>query len=164
MRWTNHQITAASLTFAGTGNLTATCLAWIGSTFPDVIELPFGSLVKHRSWSHWPYPYFTIFIALWGFAWTSDGFVSEYIAYFFLGCLLHLATDALSPRGIPLGRSPYGDRQGLGVYIPFRESEYVVALSIVVCALFLAKLRGFFSADYLALEIERVSLLIKLLE
>lgn len=163
MRWINHQATTVTLVYAGTGNLLATSLAWVGSTFPDLIELPFGKLVSHRTWSHWIWSYFSLFLIfmLASTAYNSRGF--EYGNYFILGCLLHLSMDFLSPRGIPFGLTSFSERKGLGFYRPFETSEYLLALGIAILGILVAWWRGFYSIDYLTLEIQRAFLLLKLL-
>ncbi|MBN1958959.1 MAG: metal-dependent hydrolase [Desulfuromonadales bacterium] len=162
MRWSNHQITTTMLVYAGTGSFTASGLSWAGSTFPDLIEFPFGSWSKHRTWSHWPYSYLLFLAGCWGAAWLSEDVLLHYLGFFFVGCLLHLAEDALSPGGIPLRLTSLSERSGLGWYLPFRQSEYLLALGAAGVAALFCWWRGFFLPEYLVFEVERTYLLFEL--
>ena len=139
-----------------TGNGVASGLAWVGSTIPDLVELPFGPLVKHRSWSHWPYPYALITFSIWYWGARNGDLLFSYLSFIGVGALLHLVEDSLSPGGIPL-KAPMGVRKGLGIYKTFHLSEYMVALLISAIALLISFYQGCLDVTYLVGEIERVS-------
>lgn len=160
MRWCNHQITTGMLVYAGTGNLAATTLAWVGSTLPDLLEFPLGPLIRHRTLTHWPYPYLALFVGLWVWGGWSDNLLPQYGSYLLLGCLFHLLQDSLSPGGIPCGVTPFRGKIGLGWYRTFHVSEYVTALLLVLLGGSVAWGRGFFDAGYLVLEMQRLSLVL----
>lgn len=154
MRWINHQITTATVVYAATGNGTASLFAWVGSIMPDAIELPLQGVLKHRGVSHWPWSYFSVAVVMFSCGLYFRNYALFYSAFFFVGAVLHLLGDALSPRGIPW-KSPTGERAGLGWYVPFQKSETIVAIGIVLAGMGVAALRGELTIPYIVEEIHR---------
>lgn len=162
MRWVNHQVVTVASVYAATGNTVAAWLAWAGAILPDAIELPFRGIVKHRSWSHWPYPYMALAAGFWVTGKAIEDPMFAYLGFFFMGGALHLLEDAMSPGGIPW-KHPFGPRKGLGIYTPFAKSEtYTVAVLIAVSGL-IAFLRGALDPMYLKDEVERCFLVLEYL-
>ncbi|WP_429885557.1 metal-dependent hydrolase [Geoalkalibacter halelectricus] len=155
MRWINHQTTTALMVYAATGDVTAATAATLGSVAPDAIEFFFRGLLPHRSLTHWPYLYLALGAgAYWGWQ-AGDGLLFFYLLFFVVGALIHLAQDALSPGGIPW-KHPLGVRSGLGLYVPFSRSEFIVALALVVIAGSAIWWNDYHTPLYLAGELERV--------
>ena len=158
MRWINHQTTTAFIVYAATGNLSAASIATIGSVVPDAIEFPFGGLLKHRGITHWPYLYFAAAGGTWYLWHVKQELAFYYVLMFVLGMIIHLLEDALSPRGLHWGM-PDGQRKGLGLYVPFKQSEYVLAYTIIGTAMLYIWFAGYSDINYLTGEIERIRLI-----
>ena len=149
MKWRNHKLCTVCIMYAATGRLLLSFIAGVGSILPDVFE---SGLVKHRTLTHWPPIYAALILTVvpairlvtwWG--WLIAGCL-------IMGCILHLAEDALSKGGIPLF-NPVGKKYGLSCYVTDTITETIVVVLIVVAALYVAGRRGFLSTDFLAEEI-----------
>lgn len=149
MKWRNHKLCTVCIVFAATGRLLPSFIAGLGSILPDVLEAGF---VRHRTLTHWPFVYVALILTIvpaikhvsW-WAWLVVGCL-------LIGCILHLAQDALSKGGIPLF-NPAGKKYGLGCYVTDTISETFVFTGIVLVALYVAGQRGFLSTNFLAEEI-----------
>ncbi len=161
MKWFNHKHTAGAIAFAVTGNPVAVIPAILGSIIPDIIEgMPneedpddYNKWRRgHRRSTHWFIPYLAVFAVLFLYI-RKEGFsqmsFSEafmlfhtpgclYIVFAYLigfgalGCLLHVAMDALC------GKVPSvnpNKRVGMKIFRVGSLMEYIVALAITFSAL-----------------------------
>lgn len=90
--------------------------AIVGALLPDAAEGVVGwwgearlSLIPHRTLTHWLY----IYVALLFAAHRFPAIPQEILIGLCAGSLLHIALDAFSPMGIPLG-NPFGTRTAIG--------------------------------------------------
>lgn len=158
MLWVNHKLTTGAVVFMITGNLAATMISVIASVWPDLIEYPFGPMIKHRTITHWPYPPL-IAIGIFCFFWIRTGDLAFYYALFLpIGWLMHLATDFMSVGGIPFG-NPSGNRVGISLYKTRTEREHLVALIIIIPCLLFIFLTGKMTPEYWKGEFVRVGAL-----
>lgn len=153
MSRTGHNWTAASLAASGAivlWNLQPHSLvvcswflgALLGASAPDYLEVVYGwdergrrkSLLNHRTWTHWPYPWFAACAVL-GAKW-DNGLFDYFSAGFISASLLHLAMDILTPMGIPL-RWPTGKRSSLNIYKTghVRELAVIAVTSLILIML-----------------------------
>lgn len=155
MKWRNHKIVTFGAVFSMTGGFIAAASAAIGSLLPDVLEL--GGLVQHRTATHYIWFWVPASVVLWLML-RSTGFSVFwlYVLFFVVsGGLLHVLQDALSNGGIPWV-TPYGSRQGLGVYRTDTFSEEITVLGLLVVFGGLSWFRGFLAPDYLSSQLEVV--------
>lgn len=155
MKWRNHKIVTFGAVFSLTGGFIAASAAAIGSLLPDVLE--FGGLVPHRTVTHYLWLWLPASIFFWLLL-RSTGFSAFwlYVLFFVVsGGLLHVLQDALSNGGIPLV-TPYGSRQGLGVYRTDTLSEEVTVFGLLVIFGALSWYRGFLAPEYLSSQVEVV--------
>ena len=162
MRWRNHQIVTGLAVYSITGGFLSAGLAAAGAVLPDVLEI--GGLVKHRSVTHWPYPYLVLSSLLFLWQWRNPSMLLYLLFFLVFGVTMHVILDALSKHGIPVGLSPSaGKRLALDLYKTFTTSEEVTAAGLVVIFLATAYFRGFLSAEHLGLEVSLVSQLMGML-
>lgn len=155
MTWPLHKLTSFSMVYLVTGDATASIVAGAASVLPDAIEFPFRGLIPHRTITHWPYLYIVlIVISAMGF------FFSGHVLFFLalcvgVGCLLHVAEDALSKTGVPyLG--PFGPKKGFDFYKVYTVREWLTALAIIVPCLLGAHLMGRTDQAYIAAEVQKM--------
>ena len=130
MKWINHRITATATVLILGGGIFPAAMAYLGSTLPDVLEGKppaetglFGAWrkrqwsKKHRGASHW-FGWFVI--ASW-LAWIY----APPLHWIFIGGLLHLAGDALTPGGIPLLPVKNGPRISAKLFYTGSLKEYL---------------------------------------
>ena len=149
MKWRNHKLCTVCVVFAATGRLLPAFIAGLGSILPDVLE---AGLVRHRTLTHWPFVYAALILSIVPAIRLVSWWAWLIVGCLLIGCILHLAEDALSKGGIPLF-NPAGKKYGLGWYITDTITETFVSAGIVLVALYVAGRRGFLSADFLAEEI-----------
>lgn len=150
MKWCNHKLTTFAMVYAATGGVVAASVAAVSSTLPDVLE--FRGVIRHRTITHWPYLYLVPAIILISQFREQSAKLAPYIFLFILiGCLCHLAEDALSKTGIPY-ILPYGPRAGLDLYITGKPSEYFAAMILTGVSTWIAWLNGYVSSDYLVAQ------------
>ncbi len=154
MTWYFHKLTTFSLVYAASGDATASMIAGVASVIPDTLEMAFFGLIPHRTITHWPYIYMVLIAFFWSLFYSS-GQVQFYIALFAsIGCLLHVAEDALSKGGIPFC-GPFGKKSGCNFYKIHSLRETLTALAIVVPCLSVAYLLGRIEESYLTAEVHR---------
>ncbi len=154
MRWVSHKTVTAGIVYAVTGDLTATCAATVGSIVPDLLEFPFGSLLRHRGVTHyWPL-YALPFV---GFNLASvyyQNFELFYVSMFFMGALLHWFEDGLSKSGVSLW--PFRGRFAANWYKTFTVSEFVTTAVLVAASVTYCWYAGYFKQAYVRGETERL--------
>lgn len=122
----------------------------LGCVLPDALE--FRGVISHRTVTHYPYLYAVPAALVW-FALRRQPTYASYVMFFVLiGCLCHLAQDALSKGGIPL-KTPWTGRWGANFYITRELSEYATAGAIMFAAGMVALLLGRFDYQYLSAEL-----------
>lgn len=157
MTWYFHKLTTFSLVYAASGDATASVVASVASVIPDALEMVSFGLIPHRTITHWPYLYMVL-IAFFGGLFYSSGQIQFYFAMFVsIGCLLHVAEDALSKGGIPFC-GPFGERSGADFYKVHTFREVLTALSIVCPCISVAYLLGRVELPYLTAEVHRAIL------
>jgi membrane-bound metal-dependent hydrolase YbcI (DUF457 family) len=149
MKWRNHKLCTVFVVFAATGRLLPAFIAGLGSILPDILE---GGLVRHRTLTHWPFVYVALILSIVPAIKLVSWWAWLVVGCLLIGCILHLAEDALSKGGIPLF-NPAGKKYGLGWYITDTITETFVSAGIVLVSLYVAGRRGFLSADFLAEEV-----------
>lgn len=95
------------------------------ASLPDDCELPIKgdermTIIPHRTWTHWPWPWAAIMFASALLAWPWSGLIGGAAC----GALLHLLIDALSPHGIPLLLPTRAIRNRFAVYTSRTMSEW----------------------------------------
>ncbi|NPB04767.1 MAG: metal-dependent hydrolase [Aquificae bacterium] len=127
--------------------------AVVGALFPDV-DLKFSRLVPskgskktlwntHRGFTHHPLAVLILFL-LWAYlegAYPEYGFYWDFLYGFWVGYLSHLALDALTKLGIPVGTGYY-PRFGLRLMKTGGLGEKVFAVLLAVAFLGLLYLKG----------------------
>ena len=113
--------------------------AIVGALLPDAAEGVVGwwgearmSIIPHRTLTHWLYLYVAVIFAAHRFA----PMTQEILIGLCAGALLHIALDAFSPMGIPLG-SPFGERTSIGggsLYHTGTLSELPLLLGVALIA------------------------------
>ncbi|ANA41782.1 hypothetical protein A2G06_16725 (plasmid) [Geobacter anodireducens] len=155
MRWRNHQIITGLAIYSITGGFISAGLAAVGAVLPDVLEV--GGVIKHRTVTHWPYPYLLLASALYLWQWHNPSVLPYLLFFFVLGVVMHLLLDSLSNHGIPVGQSPSaGKRLSLNLYKTFTPSEEVTSAGLVVVFLATAYFRGLLSGEHIRLEVNLV--------
>lgn len=109
MRWRNHKIVTGLAIYSLTGGFLSAGVAAVGSILPDVLEV--GGILKHRSITHWPYPYMAAAAVVYFWQWRNSSIIPYLLYFFVLGMVMHLLLDGLSKSGIPVGSSPSDDRR-----------------------------------------------------
>lgn len=154
MQWYFHKTTTFALVYAVSGDLTASIVAGVASIIPDAIEMPFMGLIPHRTITHWPYLYLVL-IAGFGCAWNLSGHIGFQMGLFVsIGCLLHVAEDALSKTGVPYGW-PFGKKRGLDFYKVHTFREVCTAVTIIVPCFCGAYFLGWTETSYITEEAQR---------
>jgi membrane-bound metal-dependent hydrolase YbcI (DUF457 family) len=124
MRWRNHQIITGIAIYSITGGFLSAWLAVAGSVLPDVLEM--RGLIKHRTITHWPYPYLVMAAVLYVLEYRTPSIMLHLLFFMLLGVIFHLFLDGLSVTGIPVGLKPTGKRRvALNLYTTFRSSEII---------------------------------------
>lgn len=100
--------------------------AVVGALLPDAAEGVVGwwgearlSIIPHRTLTHWLYVYVALLFA----SHRLSGLAQELIVGLCAGALLHIALDAFSPMGIPLG-NPFGQRTAIGGGTLYRTGAF----------------------------------------
>ncbi|HEY6874222.1 MAG TPA: hypothetical protein VI298_15970 [Geobacteraceae bacterium] len=152
MRWQYHKLTTGAAIYAVTGGYVPTLMAMLGSIMPDLLEM---GIVRHRTATHWPPPWFVLGVGAYGTCWLFPN-IWLYLSFFiFTGALFHLVEDYLSVTGIPF-RSPGSPRRGAGLYVTGAMSEALLALSATGLFLISAWDRGFFATGHAMQEFAKV--------
>ena len=156
MRWRNHKIVAGLAIYSITGGFLSAGVAAVGAILPDVLEL--GGLLKHRSITHWPYPYLAVAALVYLWQWRNPSIIPYLLYFFILGVVTHLLLDGLSKSGIPVGSSPSADRRiALDIYKTFTPSEEITAAGLMLIFLAAAYSRGFLGGEHIQLEVRMIS-------
>ncbi|MBX6424176.1 metal-dependent hydrolase [Thermosulfurimonas sp. F29] len=117
-----------------THSFPAAFIAALGSVFPDFVEFVFwGGYVPryaHRKASHWPLPY--LVLAALTFYYTANPFAFA-MSWFSVGCLLHIAEDALTGK-VPL-LSPRRRSFGVRLFRTGSMPEMILAVILVALAI-----------------------------
>lgn len=148
MRWRNHNLLTAMAVYSITGGFLSSIVASAGAVLPDVLEI--GGLIRHRTITHWPYPY--LFVAGILYLWQSNTpSLTAYLMFFLaLGVVLHILLDALSLTGVPVGLTPNRpERIALKIYTTFYLSEEITALGLMVVFMATAFFRGFLRTEHI---------------
>lgn len=159
MRWHNHKLVTFSVVYAATGGLVPSLCAMSGSVLPDVLEI--GGLIKHRTVTHWPYPYLAALIIMFAMNSLINSVFTYMMFFVVLGAVMHLLEDVLSIGGLPFGKTPTSNYYGLGIYRTHSWSEEGTMLGFVVAFMLLAWARGFWSGGHFADQIHFTSEFIK---
>jgi|LSQX01.1.fsa_nt_gb hypothetical protein len=150
MKWRTHQLVTLATAFLVTKSAVNVCFAFLGSTFPDVIERNSGQEItfkNHRQLSHWFVIYTGFGLAVWIFSHYLEPHQSELstlieaLYYFIYGCINHLLLDALN--GTIPGINPKNHKKRWGKNIIKKDLfEFVFLLSFVLLSCIIYKLKG----------------------
>ena len=156
MRWRNHKIVTGLAIYSITGGFLSASVAAVGAILPDILEI--GGLVKHRTITHWPYPYLGTAAVVYLWQNHNPSIIPYVIYYFVLGVVMHLLLDGLSISGIPVGSSPSSDKRiALAVYKTSTPSEEITAAGLMLIFLATSYFRGFLGAGHVQLEVSLVT-------
>lgn len=159
MRWRNHKIVTGLAIYSLTGGFLSAGVAAVGSILPDVLEV--GGILKHRSITHWPFPYMAAAAVVYFWQWRNSSIIPYLLYFFILGIVMHLLLDGLSKSGIPVGLSPSVDKRiAMNIYKTFTPSEDITAAGLVVIFIATAYFRGFLGGEHIRLEVEMISRLV----
>lgn len=155
MRWRNHQMITGIAIYSITGGFLSAWLAAAGSVLPDVLEL--NGLIKHRTVTHWPYPYLVMAAVLYALEYRTPSIVLYLIFFMLLGVIFHLLLDGLSITGIPVGLKPTSNRRvALNLYTTFTPSEDLTTAGLIVVFLAITCFRGFLNTQHIQLELSMI--------
>lgn len=164
MRWRNHNILTGMAVYSITGGFLSAFIASAGAVLPDVLEI--GGLIRHRTITHWPYPY--LLVAMFLYWWEkSTPAIMPYLLFFLaLGVVLHILLDALSLTGVPVGLTPNRpQRVALKIYTTFYASEEITAFGLMAVFMVTAYFRGFLTSEHISqgmkLTAELIGILVK---
>lgn len=156
MRWRNHKIITGLAVYSITGGFLSAGVAVVGSILPDVLET--GGILKHRTITHWPYPYMVAATVVYCWQWKNTSLIPYLICFFVLGIVMHLFLDGLSKSGIPVGPTPSADKRiAMNIYRTFTPSEEITAAGLMVIFIATAYFRGFLGGEHLQLEVKMIS-------
>lgn len=158
MRWVNHKLVTLSVVYGLTGGVIASFSAMSGAHLPDMLEMK--GLVKHRTYTHWIYPWGVMILVLLGLLLWFKSWLIYIMFYVAIGGMLHLVEDFMSKSGLPFGH-PEGKTFGLGLYITKGEGEEMTALGLAVLFGILAWGRGFFAGEHISGEIDSIGRLLR---
>ena len=134
MTWQNHKLTTAGITYALGLPLEGILVAVCASTFPDAVEFIFHS--RHRGVSHFWGIYLLLFLLGYLNPFRLPLWAALLLEWFALGCLLHLAEDAMSRAGLEFYPGSKEHKIKLGeLYVTRQEGEYLVAFLIAAVCL-----------------------------
>ncbi len=156
MKWVNHKLVAGATGLALTHSIAFTSVAILFATIPDAVELhnyrTNTSIFKHRGNSHNPLVWLAFFTLAYAVLWFRFPAISASlypVAHFIninpdqdqlitdacwgalWGIVAHLATDAMTPGGIPVWK---GKRWTLHWFYTGSQTEYAVAFAIAIAS------------------------------
>jgi len=135
MKWPSHETVGIATAYALGFSYIGIFLCAVGCILPDWIE---GGVARHRGLSHTWYVWLAAFVSVKALAilYSANpviGYISIGVNYLMFGVLLHLATDALTPMGIPIW--PHKRRWTMRLFRTGSIGEYVFVFCL--CAVLL---------------------------
>ena len=151
MKWLNHKLITGFLVHAVTGDIPGAVVSAAGSIYPDALEFGY-SPSRHRKLSHWWVIYGVALFAVYAILKYRFGGVCDLtlaiknlsggtdvfftvIFYFLIGCMLHIAQDALCGH-VPL-LNPFKKSFDVRLFRVGSFAEYAITAVIIIVLVFM---------------------------
>lgn len=151
MKWFNHKLITGFLVYAVAGDIPGAVVSAAGSVFPDAVEFGY-SPSGHRRLSHWWVIYCVAMLAVYAILKYRFGGVADITLaiknlsggenimftvafYFLIGCILHIAQDALCGQ-VPLF-NPFKKTLGVRLFRVGSFTEYAITAVVIIVIVFI---------------------------
>ncbi len=153
MKWINHKLIAGATGLALTHSIAFSSVAILFATVPDAAEIhnyrTNTSIFKHRGNSHNPLVWLAVFVLVYAVLrfklpaiiaslypvahfinLNPDQVITDAYWGALWGIFVHLATDAMTPGGIPIGKHKFT----MSLFYTGSQTEYAVAFAIAIAS------------------------------